>query len=100
MGATIRRSGSSISGANVTTQTLSGNIALAGMSGDYFLDAAGGTWDATLPTGVSGMSFYVKNRGTGTVRVKTAGGTLLRALTSGLAVWYEHDGTDWRERTL
>lgn len=84
-----------------TYVAISGTYAI--LASDYFINATGGTFTATLPTAVgrAGQTFALKNSGTGVVTLATTSSqTIDGELTNVLAVRYQSvevasDGANW-----
>ena len=84
-----------------TYVAISGTYAI--LAGDYYINATGGTFTATLPTAVgrAGQKFVIKNSGTGIVTIATTSSqTIDGQLTIVLAVQYQaidvvSDGANW-----
>lgn len=84
----------------VNPETLSGNKTLSESSPQYqVLNPNGSNRDVTLPAGVAGMQFIIKNTGSAgeVLTVKNSGGTAIgNNISNTFAIAYVYDGSAWQ----
>lgn len=84
----------------VNTETLSNNKTLSESSPQYqVLNPNGSNRDVTLPAGITGMQFIIKNTGSAgeVLTVKNSGGTAIgNNISNTFAIAYVYDGSAWQ----